>query len=149
LIADAFPATTEDLLPEWEASLGLPDPCQGESPTVQARQAQVVARFAGSFPIGSLSIPSIVNYAANLGFIITITENIPFFVGLMQVGNSVVAGDEHAYDITIDAPLYSTHLFEVGSDGVGEDLGYYGNTVLECEIRRILPAFARVVFAYS
>ncbi|QAU25393.1 DUF2313 domain-containing protein [Dyella sp. M7H15-1] len=39
LIADAFPATAIDMIPEWQASLGLPDPCTGPAPTmVQQRQ---------------------------------------------------------------------------------------------------------------
>ena len=46
LLADSFPGTTYELLPEWESTLGLPDPCAGESPTVQQRRAQVVARLA-------------------------------------------------------------------------------------------------------
>ncbi|NUB17341.1 DUF2313 domain-containing protein [Azospirillum brasilense] len=29
LLVDAFPASTTQLLPEWEASLGLPDACTG------------------------------------------------------------------------------------------------------------------------
>lgn len=48
LLVDAFPATTYELLPEWEATLGLPDPCAGTSPSTQARRNQVVARLANS-----------------------------------------------------------------------------------------------------
>jgi uncharacterized protein YmfQ (DUF2313 family) len=33
LLIDAFPGSTYELLPEWEATLGLPDPCAGEAPT--------------------------------------------------------------------------------------------------------------------
>lgn len=29
LLIDAFPATTYELLPEWESTLGLPDPVPG------------------------------------------------------------------------------------------------------------------------
>jgi uncharacterized protein YmfQ (DUF2313 family) len=126
LIADAYPASTEYLLPDWEASLGLPDPCQGESPTVQARQAQVVARFAGSFPQGSLSIPSIVNYAANLGYAITITTFSPFYVGVMCAGDPVY-GESVAYQITVNAPLYTQHFFQVGVDCAGEPLSWWGD----------------------
>ncbi|MGO4416609.1 putative phage tail protein, partial [Cupriavidus sp. KB_39] len=45
LLIDAFPATTYELLPEWEATLGLPDPCAGAAPSTQVRRNQVVARL--------------------------------------------------------------------------------------------------------
>jgi uncharacterized protein YmfQ (DUF2313 family) len=32
LLVDSFPLTTYELLPEWESSLGLPDPCAGVAP---------------------------------------------------------------------------------------------------------------------
>lgn len=47
LLVDAFPGMSAELLPEWEATLGLPDPCAGVAPTVAARNAQVLARFTG------------------------------------------------------------------------------------------------------
>jgi uncharacterized protein YmfQ (DUF2313 family) len=48
LLVDAFPATTYELLPEWESTLGLPDPCAGVAPTIPLRQAQALARFVAS-----------------------------------------------------------------------------------------------------
>ncbi|WP_197520275.1 putative phage tail protein, partial [Paraburkholderia tropica] len=45
LLIDSFPPTAYELLPEWESTLGLPDPCAGEAPTIPQRQAQVLARF--------------------------------------------------------------------------------------------------------
>ncbi|WP_338085472.1 putative phage tail protein [Gluconacetobacter entanii] len=45
LLIDAFPATTVELLPEWQASLGLPDACAGTDPTIEQQRAQVVARL--------------------------------------------------------------------------------------------------------
>ena len=41
LVKDAFPATALELLPQWEASLGLPDPCTPLATTIQQRQAAV------------------------------------------------------------------------------------------------------------
>jgi uncharacterized protein YmfQ (DUF2313 family) len=46
LIPDAFPCSTVELLPEWEATLGLPDPCvQPPLTTLQQRQAAVCAKL--------------------------------------------------------------------------------------------------------
>jgi len=54
LRVDSFPSTAFQLLPEREAALGLPDPCAGAAPTLQARRAQVTARLAGE---GGQSVP--------------------------------------------------------------------------------------------
>jgi uncharacterized protein YmfQ (DUF2313 family) len=144
LLQDAFPSSAVNLLPEWESSLGLPDSCQGPSPTILSRQAQVVARFAGS---GSLSVPFMIAYAANLGFDISITEYSPFCVGLSGVG-APLADSGAAFLYAVNCTSYDDHLFEVGISGVGEPLGSAVNAVLECEMRRIAPAFCTLIFSY-
>ena len=37
VLIDARPATTDNLLVEWENSLGLPDPCTAANPSLSAR----------------------------------------------------------------------------------------------------------------
>ena len=77
VLIDASPATTQNLLAEWEASLGLPDACTAANPSVEQRQAAVRAKWGAR---GSLTIGYFVALAANLGFAITITEFTPFAV---------------------------------------------------------------------
>lgn len=43
LLVDACPASATQLLPEWEASLGLPDPRTGPSVGVRERRQRVVS----------------------------------------------------------------------------------------------------------
>ena len=74
LVVDAFPATTVELLPEWENTLGLPDPCAGPSPTLGQRIAQVVARLTDS---GGQSVAYFVELARRLGYDITVTQYAP------------------------------------------------------------------------
>ena len=69
LLADAFPVEPVDLLPEWESSLGLPDPCMAATPTLRQRQAAVYARFIAG---GGLSRQHYIDFAAALGFTIEI-----------------------------------------------------------------------------
>lgn len=71
LLSDAFPATAYELLPEWEASEGLPDPCAGLSPTDTQRRNQVLARLKNQ---GGQTIATFVAFAAELGVTITIDE---------------------------------------------------------------------------
>ena len=93
LLVDAFPFTTLQLLPEWEETLGLPDPCAGADPTIPQRQAQVRARFIGG---GGLSRARYIAFAAALGFTITISVYSPFRVGVNKIGDPL-AGDGWAY----------------------------------------------------
>ena len=84
LLVDAFPATADGLLPEWESSLGLPDMCSGMPETIQARQAQVLARFTGD---GGQSAGYMQRYAAALGFSgAVVSSYTPFRMGQQRMG---------------------------------------------------------------
>lgn len=145
LLVDAFPATAVELLPEWEATLGLPDPCAGVAPTIQARQAQVVARFAGS---GGQSQAYFIGYAANLGYTVTITQFTPFRVGQQRMGNQLGLQD-WAFTWQINSALNTITYFRTGLSGAGEPLASWGNAVLQCELAEIKPAHTYLNFAYQ
>lgn len=130
LIRDAFPATTVNLLANWEASLGLPDPCAGPAAGLSQRQSQVVTKFA---VVGSQSVPYFVNLAASLGYPVTITE----FTG----------GSAHNW--TVNAPTITMARFRTGQSGAGEPLILGGNAVLECVFRELKPTHTVVNFVYS
>jgi uncharacterized protein YmfQ (DUF2313 family) len=144
LLIDAFPATADELLPEWEAALGLPDPCAGVAPTLQARQAQVVARFASS---GGQSIPYFINYAKNLGYTVTVTEFTPFRVGQQRMGAQLGLQD-WAFTWQINSALNTVTYFRTGLSSAGEPLAAWGNAVLQCELSAIKPAHTYLNFAY-
>ena len=145
LVTDAFPSTTVELLPEWESTLGLPDPCAGPDATIAQRQAHVVARLTQS---NGPSIPSLTAFAAALGYTITITETQPALA-------------DHACADDPDNDPEAAHVWQVNAAGVvttdaladeayaDDPLETYGNAVLECEMRRLAPAHTIVVFAYS
>lgn len=145
LLTDAFPASTLELLPEWESSLGLPDPCAGVLPTVEARRAQVVARFANS---GGQSAAHFIAFAAQLGYAVTVESFAPFRAGRSHAGDALMGGD-WAYAWAILAPLYQINYFSAGVSAAGEPLAYWSNAVLECELNSIKPAHTVLLFEYS
>lgn len=145
LLVDAFPATAVELLPEWESTLGLPDPCAGESPTLQGRQQQVVARLTNS---GGQSIAYFISYAKTLGYTVTVTEFTPFRVGQQAMG-SPVANQDWAFTWQINSPLNTVAHFETGQSYVGQALASWGNAVLQCELMAIKPAHTYLNFAYQ
>lgn len=144
LLVDAFPATSIELLPEWEATLGLPDPCAGESPTLQARQRQVVARLTNS---GGQSSQYFIGYAKNLGYTVTVTEFTPFRAGQQRAG-SPCGNQDWAFTWQINSALNTVTSFRAGQSGAGEPLAAWGNAVLQCELSEIKPAHTYLNFAY-
>ena len=144
LLVDAFPATTTDLLPEWEETLGLPDPCQGPNPTIQQRQAQVLARFVG---LGGNSVSYFVDYAAYLGYPITITQFKPAVIGQLRVGQQLW-GPAWAYAWQVDAPTAAPEYFRTEVAAVGETLQSFPNSTLQCELQAAAPAHTTLFFTY-
>ncbi|TCK36737.1 uncharacterized protein YmfQ (DUF2313 family) [Paraburkholderia sp. BL8N3] len=144
LLVDAFPPTAVELLPEWEAALGLPDPCAGPSPSLQARQAQVLARFAGS---GGQSVPYYIQYAQALGYVITVTEFTPFHMGQQAMG-SPLGTQDWAHTWQANAPSVTATLFRAGRSTADEPLATWGNNVLECELEQVKPAHTILNMAF-
>lgn len=145
LLIDAFPATANFLLPEWEAALGLPDPCAGAAPTIASRQQQVVARFTDSGGHASLRF---VELAAQLGYTVTTTMFAPFRAGHSHAGDPL-GGPEWFFIWQINAPSDTIAYFRAGSGHAGDPLASWGNTVLECALAARAPAHTTLQFAYS
>lgn len=145
LLVDAFPVEPVELLPEWETTLGLPDPCAGPSPTLQRRQQQVAARFVAT---GGQSADYFVSVAAALGYPITITQFAPFRVGRDRCGDPL-RGPAWAFAWQVNAPTFTVEYFRVGQDAVGEPLAEWGNTVLQCELQRLAPGHTTLLFSYE
>ncbi len=144
LLVDTFPASTVQLLPEWQQSLGLPDPCAGASPLLSQSQAQVVARLTARGKNQSQAY--FVNFADALGYDITITQFAPFRAGVSTAGQPC-CNAAWAYAWQVNAPQFSIDYFTAG-DAAGEPLASWGSTVLQCEIERLAPAHTTVIFNY-
>jgi len=145
LLVDAFPATTYELLPEWESTLGLPDPCAGVAPTIPLRQAQVLARFVG---VGGPTIASLTAFAANLGYTVTINQFVEARAGQMRAGDPC-CGTAWSYAWQVNAPLNSITVARAGAMAAGDALASWGNAVLECELKAVMPAHTIPIFSYS
>jgi uncharacterized protein YmfQ (DUF2313 family) len=147
VLRETFPCTTDELLPEWEATLGLPDPCIGELATIQQRQAAVCAKFAAR---GGQSAAYFVALAAALGFTITITTFRPFYASEGRVDEPLF--DEqwaYVWQVTIVNPSQAFVYFRVDQSTVDEPLVAFGNSVLECLFNAMKPAHTEIIFAYA
>ena len=144
LRADAFPATTTQLLSEWESSVGLPDKFEGDSPTALRRRQQMLSRFTGNSCLRAIDI---VNMAAILGYDVGCLVYRPATVD-ETVADEPLYGDEWAFAIAIvsNQTTYAEALADISH--ADEPLAYWGNDVLEGVIRQALPAWYAPIFIY-
>jgi uncharacterized protein YmfQ (DUF2313 family) len=145
LLASAFPATATDLIPEWQETLGLPDPCAGVAPTIAQQRQQIVARLTDS---GGQSTPYFIQLAKALGYVVTITNDAPFRAGQSRAGQHT-GGVEWFFVWTAHAPEFTVNPFLAGHSTAGEPLGTFGNAVLVCELAARAPAHAILNFQFQ
>lgn len=141
LLVEAYPATTIELLPAFQASLGLPNSCSIADPTLAQAQQQVVAKFAGT--LGS-SVAYLIQYAANLGYTITISEFSPWNPVYSDLTGAIM---NTANYIQVNIPSSFIEYFQSGHSALGQALGTTGSyAVIECEMASIIPATATLYF---
>ncbi|VVP56981.1 YmfQ family protein [Pseudomonas fluorescens] len=146
LIKEANPATTTELLPDWERVAGLPDCCSnGEDSSVEERRRALLAKLTAT---GGQSAAYFIEVAAALGYTITITEFHPFRVGMSQVGQAL-SNEDWIYTWRVNAPEQTVTTFKVGLSTVGDPLASWGNDLLECYLNKIKPAHTILLFGYG
>ena len=144
LIAEIFPCSTLDLLPEWEETLGLPSQCTGNLGNLQQRQQAVCVKFTAR---GGQSKAYFISLAETLGYQITITEFAPFRAGINRAGDPVYGeGWAHVWQIIAQAPVI---YFRAGQSTPGERLRTWGSRLFECTMEEIKPAHTILLFGYT
>jgi len=145
LLSNAFPATAIDLIPEWQETLGLPDPCAGIAPTIAQQRQQIVARLTDG---GGQSAPYFIQLAKALGYTVTVTNDAPFRCGQSRAGQHL-GGIEWFYVWVVHAPAFTVNPFLAGQSTAGEALGVFGNAVLVCELESRSPAQSVLNFKFQ
>lgn len=146
LLFDAFPATSAELLTEWEETLGLPDSCyRSDVSTVSDRQGQVVAKFAYS---GGQTPQFFIDVAAKLGYTVTITQYTQARIGVATIGQPIYGAD-WAFAWQVNGPSISVQYARVESARIGDPLAIWGNSLLLCKLAQIAPAHTILMFNLS
>lgn len=123
LLVDAFPATVDAMLAEWNATLGLPGATGYTGSDLPTQQAQVVAALTDS---GGQSAAYFIALAARLGLTITINGYRPWTV-----------------DDPVDAPIYGmawAHAWRVSATAAGD------YSLLRVIFDRYKPAHTTIVW---
>ncbi len=142
---EANPYRTLALLPEWEASLGLPDSCSVGAPTLAERRAAIIARLTDA---GGARIPRFVQIAKAMGYPDATTRRFA----------------AHTCELSCEAPIYSEDwrfawqlavpqqvrvIDSTCESGVEDPLRVWGSTELECIITRECPQPSTVLISYG
>lgn len=144
LLLDSPVFQLNQMLPEWEQTLGLPDPCAGASPSLAQRVAQVVAKL--SIP-GGQSVQYFIDLAETLGYPgVTITEYSPAAAGRARCGDPC-GGAPWAHVWLVTAPTLPVFYAECGISRCGDPLYDLVGDELKCTINRYAPAHTIVLYA--
>lgn len=143
LLVDAFPATTVELLPEWEASLGLPDQCEGPDHVVEQRRQQVVNRLVNT---GGQSKAYFLDVLARLGFAdCEITEYTPFKADV-SVADWPVYDESWTHAWRVNVPGLRIFEFKADISTADEPLLTISDQVIFCVIEALKPAHTLVIY---
>lgn len=146
LMAEAIPATTGEMLSDWERVTGLPDNCSGIlMDTQQRRRDDLVSKLISQ---GGQSRAYFKSLASAMGFDVQISEHRPFMAGSSSAGDALTS-DAWRHTWTVQAPETTVMAFAAGRSAAGEPLALWGNEGLECRIRKAAPAHTRVLFSYG
>lgn len=100
LMLEVVPSTVGELIPDWEAALGLPDGCANPSSTDE-RRAAVIGRIVGT---GGHNEADYRTLAARLGYpTVTFSHESPFRVGVSDVGDALT-NDPWAHHVHVTHP---------------------------------------------
>lgn len=149
LIRESNPATTFELLPDWERVLGLPDECApDEETTIQQRRQRVLQLLTTR---GGQNKSFYQTLAANFGFdvgVIEVSDQPPFRAGQGRAGERLTNGTWR-YAFIIQAPTDSVVRFRAGRSSAGDRLLLVQNTTLQCLIEKYKPAHSVAIFTFA
>lgn len=164
LIVEAFPPTSDLLLPDWERVLGLPEPCIPVTGDTVAERRLKVREKLQRRP-GRQDRDYFFALAARLGYEITITEYIPAQCGITQCGQMfdavppyIVAGAgcgtpeiRFVWTVKLTGPRLTWFAFGFGGGRTGQDphLRFARAEDLECILKRFKPAHTHLIFNYA
>ena len=145
LIADLFPGTTEQFLPEWEATLGLPDSCVTGRQTQAERRTSIITALTDE---GGSSVAYYRKLAARVGVNITVQQFAPARAGVLRAGQPCY-GRNWAYAWQVTLPKTLIIPFRASWNAAGEKLAQWGGGYLECVLSKRSPAHTVLIFRYE
>lgn len=149
LLKESNPATTFEMLPDWERVMGLPDECSPDEVLSNQQRRQRILQLLTTR--GGQNKAFYQTLAANFGFdvgVIEVTDQPPFRAGQGRAGDRLTNGTWR-YAFIIQAPSDSVIRFRAGQSSAGDRLLLVQNTTLQCLIEKYKPAHAVAIFTFD
>lgn len=138
LINEMDPAGVSELVPDWEAIMGLPDPCLGENPAFEDRRLAVRQRLTA---VGGQSRSYFIEIAIRQGYPeSSITERRAPRFGRSRFGAAHFGTWTAQFMWTLNSGPRRRLGRRFGASFWGERFGANPSAALECVIRRSAPA---------
>lgn len=147
LYTEMDPAKVSELVPDWEAVMGLPDECLGDSPSFGDRQLAVQHRLTA---VGSQNPAYFVNIAKGQGYpnATVIQHRAPRF-GPARFGKTHFGTWHVQFMWTLNTGGRQRVGRRFGVSYWGERFGVNPGSALECLVNRYAPAHTVVHINYS
>ena len=141
---EAQPATTDELIDDWERVAGLPDACAIFPVTLSDRRAALIARLSEVGATTPAALAAAIEAAT--GVVVEIEEPSPLLCGIGSCGDEVWGnGWEHAFFVHSGA---TTLDYLSCGDALGP-LADWGDPRVECITARLKPAHTRAFVTYE
>jgi uncharacterized protein YmfQ (DUF2313 family) len=131
-------------LPDWEATVGLPNSCSSLAQTIQQRRQSVNNQLVGPTGVTPLSNDFYINYFAALGVTVQIIEYASFRTDIGQIGQPLY-GDDYWFTFAVNVINNNPIYFQTDISYPGEPLVSYANVDVACIMNKISPAHCRVI----
>lgn len=140
LFRQQVPGTSTDMLDDWERVLALPESCSTIPTSLEERQAIAQAKLYSNYNVG-LNKQFYIDYAATLGFVITIDEDSdlskPFYVAPIGVDPFDIGS--RVGDRLNDSNQLGVVVFTIIS-------GPTDSTQLKCAMNKLKPSHVVIVW---
>lgn len=122
--------TTLEMLDQWEAALGLPDPCAPAPTDPTLRRNRIRAKLSS---VGGQSGAYYLSVLKQLGFAAGIAELVPFEMGQSGMGDGVGGGEwSNAWQVNVPGNISTNN-----------------QALLQCVLNQIKPAHTALVWSFG
>ena len=147
LLNEMDPSGVSELVPDWEAVMGLPDACLGPNPAFEDRRLAVRRRL---FEVGGQSPAYFIEIAVSQGYPnASITEHRAPRMGRSRFGSAHFGTWRAQFMWTLNTGGRQRQGRRFGASYWGERFGANPGNALECLIRRPAPAHTVVRINYD
>jgi uncharacterized protein YmfQ (DUF2313 family) len=162
LETESDPRATLELLPDWLRNWGIPDECIKQPMSIDEQRKSLVGKMT---LMGAQSRNFFVAVAADIGYVIYISEYAPYMCGVSQVGDTrgqfnpsdpyqyrwQLGPEEMRFYWTVHVSGQRFVYFRCNGSQTGIDrlllIGLFDD--LECILRKWKPAHTDIIFDYS